>query len=180
MATKKPQKVTLFVEGTNDDTNGDLRQGFDDLLKKELLGKMPRIILCNGINQTIDKFLKADGVKFILIDLDGTVDTKADRLKEFKLPESQTFFMVQAMEAWFLSQPDMLAVYYKKALDIPKRPPQDIPQPDKVLRRLTATTKKGEYHKVSHAVELLGKLVMPKLKKDFPDVKQLIEVLKVT
>jgi hypothetical protein len=178
MATKKPQKVTLFIEGTSDDTNGDLRQGFENLLKKELAGKMPSIKLGDGIHPTIAKFSKAEGVKFLLIDLDGAAETKKERLKALKLPESQTFFMVQTMEAWFLSQPDMLNDFYKKDLKISKRPPQEIPKPDKELERLTKHTDKKEYHKVRHAVELLGKLDVNQLKEDFSDVKDLIEQLK--
>jgi Domain of unknown function (DUF4276) len=178
MATKRPQKVTLFVEGTSDDTNGDLRQGFASLLERELIGKMPSIKLGDGIHQTIAKFTKAEGVKFLLIDLDNASETKKERLKELKLPESQTFFMVQAMEAWFLSQPDMLNEFYKKDLKIASRPAQDISKPDKELKRLTRNTDKKEYHKVRHAVELLGKLDANKLQEDFSDVKNLLDILK--
>ena len=103
MVTKRKKKVFLFIEGTSDDTNGDLRQGFENLLKKELAGKMPSIKLGDGMNQTIAKFSHTKGGKFLLIDLDGVAETKAERLKQFDLPESKTFFMVQAMEAWFLS-----------------------------------------------------------------------------
>jgi glycogen synthase len=121
MATKRPRKVVLYVEGTTDDTNGDLRQGFENLLKKELAGKMPSIKLGDGITQTIDKFKNTGGVKFLLIDLDGVNETKEKRLKNYDLPTEKTFFMVQAMEAWFLSQPEMLNEFYKKDLKIPKK-----------------------------------------------------------
>ena len=183
MATKRPQKVVLFVEGTTDDTNGDLRQGFENLLKKELAEKMPRIKLGNGITQTIDKFSNTpeginEGVKFILIDLDGHADNKAERIRKFNLPESLTFFMVQAMEAWFLSQPDILNDFYKKDLKIPQKHASEIDNPDRELRKLTKNSDKKEYHKVRHAVELLSKLDVKKLKKDFPDFNNLIDVLK--
>ncbi len=178
MAIKRPQKITLFVEGTSDDTNGDLRQGFENLLKKELAGKMPSIKLGDGIDQTVAKFLKAEGDKFLLIDLDGASETKKERVKALKLPESQTFFMIQAMEAWFLSQPDMLNDFYNEDLKVPKKRAEDIAKPDKELQRLTKNTRKKEYHKVRHAVELLGKLDIDKLQKDFADVKNLIEALK--
>ena len=178
MGTKRPQKVLLFIEGTTDDTNGDLRQGFEDLLKKELKGKMPTIKLGNGITQTIHKFLNAEGSKFLLIDLDGTDDTKEERLKHYKLTDSQTFFMVQAMEAWFLSQPEILNDFYKKDLKIPKKHPSDISKPDVELQKLTANTTKKEYHKVRHAVKLLSMLDVQKLKDTFLDFNDLIEALK--
>lgn len=183
MVTKRLKKVLLFIEGTSDDTNGDLRQGFENLLKKELAGKMPSIKLGDGMNQTITKFSNTvrkdsfgEGGKFLLIDLDD--DTKTQRLTTFKLPESETFFMVQAMEAWFLSQPEILNDFYKTDLKIPKRNASDIPKPDDVLENLTKTTKKGKYHKVNHAVELLSKLDIVRLKEDFSDVKNLIDALK--
>jgi Domain of unknown function (DUF4276) len=178
MSTKLPRTVTLFIEGTNDDTNGDLWRGFERLLKKELVGKMPIIKLCNGVNQTVNKFLKAKGDKFILIDLDGAPSTRKERLEALKLPESQTFFMVQSMEAWFLSQPYILKRFYNKSLKLADKPIQDIAKPDKELQRFTRDTRKKEYHKVSHAVELLGKLDIQKLQEDFSDVRDLIEALK--
>lgn len=178
MVTKRTQKVVLFVEGTNDDSNGDLRQGFENLLKKELAGKMPIIKLGNGINPTITKFKNTEGGKFLLIDLDDVSDTRTERLKMYKLPESKTFFMVQAMEAWFLSQPDMLKSYYKTDLKIPKKHASEISKPDIELQRLTKDTVKKEYHKVRHAVELLAKLDVKKLQEDFPDFKNLIDALK--
>ncbi len=64
MVIKRTQKVILFVEGTSDDSNGDLRQGFENLLKKELAGKMPIIKLGDGINQTINKFKNTEGGNF--------------------------------------------------------------------------------------------------------------------
>ena len=178
MATKRPHKVVLFIEGTTDDTNGDLRQGFENLLKKELAEKMPRIKLGNGITQTIDKFSNTEGVKFLLIDLDGNAESKAERCKKLNLPESLTFFMVQAMEAWFLSQPDILNDFYKKDLKIPQKHASEIDKPDRELRKLTKNSDKKEYHKVRHAVELLSKLDVKKLKNDFPDFNNLIDVLK--
>lgn len=178
MATKRPQKVVLFVEGTTDDTNGDLRQGFENLLKKELAEKMPRIKLGNGITQTIDKFSNTEGVKFLLIDLDDHADKKAERLNKLNLPDSKTFFMVQAMEAWFLSQPDILKDFYKKDLKIPQKHASEIAKPDRELRKLTKNSDKKEYHKVRHAVELLSKLDVKKLKNDFPDFNHLIHSLK--
>ena len=176
MGTKRPRKVVLFIEGTTDDTNGDLRQGFENLLKKELEGKMPSIKLGNGNRQTVDKFKNTEAVKFLLIDLDD--DTKEQRLKDFNLPDSETFFMVQAMEAWFLSQPDILNDFYKKELKIPKKHASEISKPDVELMKLTKDSPKKEYHKVRHAVELLSLLDVEKLKQAFPDFNNLIQVLK--
>ena len=47
---------TLYIEGSADTDNGNLRRAFAMLLEKELANKMPRIIMGDGKNQTIDKF----------------------------------------------------------------------------------------------------------------------------
>ena len=178
MATKRSQKVILFIEGTTDDTNGDLRQGFENLLKKELEGKMPTIKLGNGVTQTIRKFINTEGSNFLLIDLDGSIDTKDERLRQFELPQPKTFFMVQAMEACFLSQTDILNDFYKKDLKIPKKHASEISKPAIELKDLTSAIPRKEYHKVRHAVALLSKLDVQKLKETFPDFRALIEALK--
>jgi hypothetical protein len=138
---------------------------------------MPKIILGNGIMQTIDKFTHSKDKKSLLIDLDGDVKTKSNRLKEFNLSENNTFFMVQEMEAWFLSQPDILDDFYKSKLRIPNKKACDIAEPANELMKITKNTVKKEYHKVRHAVELLGRLKTDKLKDDFPDFKNLIDFL---
>jgi Domain of unknown function (DUF4276) len=182
MAAKKHRKVVLFIEGTTDETNGDLRQGFERLLAKEanLQGKMPRIVLGNGISQTIDKFINAhEDHKFVMVDMDGNYDKREEKLKFHKVENEDTFFMVQAVEAWFLSQPLVLNAFYKKDLSdkITKKAASDFSKPDKELQRITKDTVRKEYHKVRHAVELLPLLDAKKLAQDFPDYKRLIETL---
>ncbi len=104
MATKRPDRVLLFIEGTSDDSNGDLRQGFERLLKRDLAGKMPRIFFGNGQKQTIDEYKNTDvklgDHRFLLIDLDG--EDRDNLLKINALSSGFVFFMVQEMEAWFL------------------------------------------------------------------------------
>ncbi len=182
MAAKKHRKVVLFIEGTTDDTNGDLRQGFIKLLEKEasLQGKMPRIVLGNGISQTIDKFKNAhEDHKFVMVDMDGDYNKREEKLKFHKVENEDTFFMVQAVEAWFLSQPLVLNAFYKKDLSdkIIKKEASEFSKPDKELQRITKDTVRKEYHKVRHAVELLPLLDAKKLAQDFPDYKRLIETL---
>lgn len=93
--------------------------------------------------------------------------------------------MIQEMENWFLSQPDILDEYYGKDLTIkkaiseklPKKKASDIEHPDEKLQELTKNTKRGAYHKIRHGVELLKKLDATKLEKDIPEFKKLIEKL---
>jgi hypothetical protein len=68
--------------------------------------------------------------------------------------------------------------YYKTDFKLPEKHASEISKPDIELQKLTKGTTKKAYHKVRHAVELLSKLNVEKLKNDFPDVKNLIDALK--
>lgn len=183
MATKK---ILLFVEGDSDTTNGNLRQGLESLLKCRISKKMPTIILGGGKTQTIKKFLKNERAcdeALLLVDLDVD-DTNIDKdLIDNNLVErkADVFYMIHEMDAWFLSQPDVLDSFYgldaqgkKISEKIPKRPAKDIPNPDELLQKITKTTKRGSYHKISHAVALLQRIDPHQLEKDFQDFDNLI------
>lgn len=113
MAAKK----ILFIEGEPNTPNGDLRQGFAKLLGKIIESQLPRINLGGGKSQTIRKFLKnkfdAD-VSLLLIDLDGPEEEKEQDIRDNDLlPRRENiFYMVQEMETWFLSQPDVLDRFF--------------------------------------------------------------------
>lgn len=60
----------LFIEGTRDTNNGDLREGFCKLFEKQIKGKMPTISMGEGKKQAIDKFLNSSD-SLLLCDLDA-------------------------------------------------------------------------------------------------------------
>ena len=68
------EKKVIYIEGTSETDNGSLRNAFSRLLEKELKGKMPQVIMGDGIEQTIDKFLTKplapNEHRFLLIDSD--------------------------------------------------------------------------------------------------------------
>lgn len=181
MATKK----TLIIEGSSNATNGDLRQGFDKLLSKKMDQNKPKIILGNGKSQAIKKFLHFidEGEEVgLLMDLDQpeanrNKDLQAQKLEKYK---DQIFYMIQALEAWFISQPEILDNYFNSDISkkLPKRRPAEIPEPKDALKKATKGTKKGEYHEIKHAVELLKRLDATKLESEFPDFKNLLTFLK--
>jgi len=171
--------VTVFIEGSSNDKNGNLRQGFGKLFEQKLKGRMPKIILGDDKHATIRKF-KGDNLsekKAILIDLDANEETRDAQLKELGLDEAQTFFMIQELEAWFISQSEILDSYYNTDIKskIQNKNPKAISNPSDVLADLTKQTKKGEYHKVKHATDLLKKLSLVTLEKSFEDVKRLVD-----
>jgi hypothetical protein len=186
MAAKK----ILFIEGESNTPNGDLRQGFSKLLEKRIDGNMPRINLGGGKSQTINKFLtnklEAD-VKLLMVDLDGPEENKEPDLTGNNLSGQQdkVFYMVQEMESWFLSQPNILDDFFgvddkkKKVSDkLTKRNASEISDPKGVLKNATKNSRKGEYHEIKHGVELLKLLDAQKLEDSFVDFKKLIAKLK--
>jgi hypothetical protein len=174
----------LIIEGAVDTRNGILRQGFYKLLVQKLVGRMPKIVMGEGKKQAINKFLnfRNNRIPYLLIDLDKENAKRQDDLKDNNLIKNKevVYFMVQEMEAWFISQPKILDKYYctKLSLKIPKKHPQEIPNPSDFLYQLTKMTKKGKYHKVKHAVDLLQQLNADQLMNDFEDFKRLINKMK--
>ena len=170
----------LFIEGSRDRTNGILAQGFHKLIFQECKGKMPRIVMSDDKKHAINKFLnnRLSNYAFILIDLDNPACNKQDDLLENNLiPFSNyVFYMIQEMESWFLSQPDILNFFY--GIDISKKLrgklPMDIPNPDEYLQELTKGSHKGKYHKISHGTELLSRLNSSQLRNDFDEYDRLI------
>jgi hypothetical protein len=183
------KKIILFIEGGSDSSNGDLRQGFSKLLAKKVAGNMPRINLGGGKAQTIQKFLKnklkAD-LTLLLLDLDSPeqareADLEANNLSAY---HESVFYMIQEMEAWFLSQPEILDGFFgpddngKKVSDkLPKQKAIEIIDPKNVLKNATKKSKKGEYHEIKHGVELLKLLDLQKLEDTFADFQKLISRL---
>ncbi len=176
-------KNILFIEGAIDDTNGDLRQGFHKLLAQKLAGKMPRIKMGNGITTTVRVFkkntLSERGI--LLIDLDAPATQKSQKLAEYNLNDvkGDVFFMIQAMEAWFLAQPQVLDNFYGVAISqkLPKKNAQDIPQPAEYLMGLTRNTGKGTYRKIEHGVKLLESLDAHQLEQASVEFANLIKRL---
>ena len=180
----------LFVEGEPNSPNGDLRQGLSKLLEQKLKNKLPRIIMGEGKSQTIKKFkknkLEAQRV-LLLIDLDKSEEHINEDLEKNELSEyaENVFYMIQEMENWFLSQPDILDKFYGKdnngrliSEKLPKKKAIKIANPDEELQDLTKNTKRGKYHKIKHAVELLKLLDCAKLENEFSEFRRLIEKLK--
>lgn len=108
------------------------------------------------------------------------------------------FFMVQKMEAWLISQPDIIynefnyLKYRREAWDekldthLARKHPINILNPDDVIGFLLGCFeeekqgkwKKVKYRKIHTSTQLLPKLSLQKLMDDFDDVRFLVEKLK--
>lgn len=190
-SAKAVEKKVLYIEGTSDLDNGNLRKAFATLLEKELKGKMPQVIMGDGISQTVDKFmskpLQANERRYLLIDSDQLFtedvreaimnkynDAKPYRKKD--LEKENSFFMVQEAEAWILSQPDVLECAGISTGSLPKKNVMEINKPSKELARLYKNSNKV-YHKVIEFVKVFPLLDSQKLRLYFEEYDRLIIAL---
>lgn len=172
----------LLIEGTSHVDNGSLRVAFGQLLEKRIPAQKFTIKMGGGKQDCLRIFRiaaeKSEAV-YLLIDLDKHPEQREQEIKNLSLSDCEelTFFMIQQMEAWFLSQPDALRQHYGVDLSNKLRGRiATIENPCEKLRILLKPYKK-DYHKVKDGVKLLQKLDLNKLAEDFEDVKRLLEIL---
>lgn len=194
--------VRIFVEGggDNEDTITRCRQGFGAYCAKVTREKScPKIVPCGGRDHTFKKFKsaikanKAEEQYALLVDSEGSVGSKnsvdylseRDRWEFPPLNDDQVFLMVQAMEAWFLADREMLAAFYDGgflANSLPGTPTnieavrKDDLEPG--LKRASRPTKKGEYHKTKHGFALLGLIDPLKVETGSPHARQFNDFLR--
>ena len=179
----------IYIEGTQDLDNGDLRRAFAKLFEKELKGNMPRIVMGNGKVQTIDKFqttpYKPDEERYLMVDSDVFIEDKSDICKSFndgtsniklKSKVENTFFMIQEAEAWILSQPDILKKHKIDVKRLPQKNVMLIAKPSEVMSSLYEDSGR-EYHKVRDFCKVFPELDTCALKIYFSEFKDLMEAL---
>jgi hypothetical protein len=170
--------IDMFCEG-----DAGLRQGFSSLFN-QVKGNNVKLsfIACGGKDHTVTKFKSGrsgNSNKILLIDLDESENKRETCINNMGLKPEGVFFMVQEMEAWFLSQPEILEKHYSKEVSahLPKGHAKDIAAPAKELKARVAKfslSANKEYHKVKDAVALLQKIDIHQLCKDFTDVEKLV------
>lgn len=165
----------LFIEG-----NPQLRPGFSQLLQQKVKGNRFKLNLQGPDTEAVKVFQRpaAGEHKFLVVDMDGAHQTKDRRLSYLKIgtkDASRVFFMVQKMEAWFLSQPEVIKDCFRlQSIPAISRKAADIEQPDQYLADLVRPKR---YHKGKDAATMLPKLNLTKLEAEFEDVQQLIATL---
>ncbi len=181
-------KKVIYIEGTSETDNGSLRKAFSDLLRKELNGDMPKIIMGDGKNQTIDKFHSTpvgEEKRYLLFDSDKvnpdkfilckTINDEKPNRKIDATPDN-TFLMIQEVEAWILSQPEILS---QRGVNVSNLNIANVENVSKPSRFLSDLYQKSHltYTKVREFVRVFPKLDTSKLKEDCPEFKALIETL---
>lgn len=172
-------KTRVYFEGSSNKENGDLRQGLSELLSKKIPSKKFQVIPCNDKHSAVRDFQKDTiNSKTVMVDLDKHENFREEEINNLNLrgEAGKCFFMVQEMEAWFLSQPEVCKQVFGNQFPGFSGNASSVENLSKKLKDMTAF-RKQPYHKVKHATDLLKNLNIKKLENDFPDVKRLIETL---
>ena len=173
-----------------------LRESFNKLLNSGFESEQVQIQAkpAYSISNFKNLIKNIDDNSLFLMDLDATKDKREQRLKDNQLIDIQVFvfFMVQRMEAWILSQPEIIKevfAYFKSKSGLENdslilnKHPEEILYPDKVLNTIfqryfvinkAGKTKKLKYGKLKHSPDLIEKLDLQKLRNTFEDVERMI------
>jgi hypothetical protein len=195
--------IRIYVEGGGDsgDTKAIFRRGFGEFLRDlRTLARQHKIewaiVPCGGRHQTFDNFQIAirthrDAFNVLLVDAEGPVTDppwehlhKRDRWRRPEgITDDQCHLMVQSMEAWIAADIEALQQYYGQNFNpnpIPRNP--DIEGVDRqriadALAEATRQTRKGRYHKINHAAELLERLNVARVRASAPHCDRLFTTL---
>ena len=177
--------VAIYMEGGGDRADGKnaLRQGMDKLLepvkavaRSNALALETRAVWWSRC--CIRAFRNAisahsDAIVALLVDSEGPVsaDTaprahlaQRDGWQLAAAQEDTVHLMVQVMETWIVADGNALRAYYGQGFNVNAMPRhrslEDVPKGDveEALRRATASTRKGTYHKIRHASEILARV----------------------
>jgi hypothetical protein len=203
-------KIRVFIEGGLPevdnrpdladifDNSNRLRESFQKLLSRGIQDNNRIKIIADtqgGYPSTIKSFKNANRKSCLLIDLDAPPSEKINRINELKLQEYQedTFFMIQTMETWILSQLQVIEECFEGMKKNNTDLREDdrikghdlllISKPDKLLNSLMIENfeqeKRGQrkplkYGKLKNSYLMIENLDINQLKADFEDVENLL------
>ena len=176
-------KVKIYVEGGGDHNKAlqtQCRRGFSKFFERAgLKNRMPSVVACGGRRHAYDSFRTShenggnDRLPILLVDSEAPV-TQTDPWEHVRLrpgdgwqrpqhaSQDQIHLMVQAMEAWFHADKEVLREYYgqgfrpaalSQRLDIDNIPKADLYAD---LQSATRGCPKGEYSKGMDSFEILA------------------------
>lgn len=194
--------IVIHIEGGGPTrkTQTPLREGFAAFCRvlKELAeqrGVRWRFNLAGSRDQACQDFQRAlqthgDAWNVLLVDSESEVATEPrahlqqrDGWDLSKAEESQIHLMAQCMEAWLVSDPEAMALYYGQRFNagaLPRR--QNLEEESKAriyasLDSATRQTQKGVYAKIKHASELLKRVSQEKAKARCPHCRRFFDTV---
>lgn len=175
--------LAIYMEGGGDTAEGKtrLRKGMAQFLRvlcdqARMRRHSVRVVPCGTRNEAFKRFRHAHAtdtstMSFLLIDSEEPVAaavkghlSRGDGWDLGGCTDDSLHLMVQVMETWLLADPQALSSYYEQRFQANALPAtaniETVPK-DAVLdalKRATKDTKKGEYHKIKHASDLLARI----------------------
>lgn len=208
---KQPKRIRddvfVYMEGGGDshDLRKKLTAAMSDWLNAwpALRNKRPRVVPCGGRGQAFDMYktaLAKGQNALLLVDSEELLDPSHQpppagrwlpwsHLKQqanWSCPntarQEDAHLMVPCMEAWFLTQPEVLEAFFRKgfhAQHLPKGPVEAQPKQNiyDALKRASEDSDKGLYGKGAHSFTLLGQLDPAKVAAASPWAKRFLDEL---
>ena len=192
------REVRVYFEGGGDsrDSKEALRKGFRQLFQKA--GFSVGVIACGRRGKALKDWKIAlsshpEAFNILLVDAESAVVEGSTPWRHLSasdpswqapsVPEEHCHLMVQVMEAWFVADPEALAAYYGQGFaagSLPaRRNVEEIAKADieRSLKTATQKTRKGEYHKIRHASDLLARIDPAKVRERARHCERLLATL---
>jgi Domain of unknown function (DUF4276) len=175
--------VAIYLEGGGESKEGKaaLRlgmSGFLGALRDAARGKSLhwKVVPCGGRDEAHGAFWNAartstETINLLLVDSEGPVTlsprghlSQHDGWDIRSISDESIHLMIQVMEAWIIADGNALADYYGRDFQRSALPStkdfESVTKKDilDALKRAKAKTRKGEYHKIRHAADLLGQV----------------------
>jgi hypothetical protein len=193
--------VKIYVEGGGDHNKNlqtQCRRGFSEFFRKAgFAGRMPSVVACGGRDRAYDSFrisherTGTGTFSILLVDSEapvvGTEPWEHVASDGWQRPsgasQNQIHLMVQAMEAWFHADKEVLQNYYgqgfrlaalKSRADIDNIPKADL---FSGMQSATRDCPKGEYSKGQHSFEILALIDPAKVRASSPHAGRLLTLL---
>ena len=194
--------IAIYMEGGGDgrDAKAALRLGMDSFLtgiKQAAREKSLRwkLVCCGSRHEAFRKFRSSFNnrqhtITILLVDAEGPVNRPVrDHLRrrdDWDLAfasDDAVHLMTQTMETWIIADPDALAEYYgpnfqrnalPNALNLEMIAKDDV---EDALKAATRLTRKGAYHKIRHASDLLNRINSLEVKQRCPGCAHLFRTM---
>ena len=178
--------VAIYMEGGGNGkgSKAALRRGMDSFLgalknAARAKGWRWKLVCCGARGETFRAFGNArsnggDGLTLLVVDSEGPVKAgpcahlaAQDGWDMCGVDDGDVHLMAQVMETWLVADGDALAAYYGQGFHAKALPARgNLEEASKAtiedaLKRATRHTKKGRYHKIQHADELLARHIEP-------------------
>ena len=194
--------IAIYMEGGGKGKNSKaaLRQGMDEFLreiKESARAKKWRwkLVPCGSRNEAFKSFRRADremkdSTVVLLVDSEGPVlgspvnhVNGRDRWEVTEISNEILHLMIQTMESWIVSDPEAMSKYYGQGFRPNALPASSnlerVNKGDisKALEKATNLTRKGSYHKIKHARDLLQLIDPRKVRRECPSCDRLFKYL---